>query len=200
MLTTQETGDMTLIHAAHVRHEFFKTVWFYFRVVWPIFSVLLFAIVLFGVIISYEEGWNPFEGIYFAFVTGLTIGYGDLVQNGIVASVGDHSWLQRCADDRHLCGDQCAGDRSGSADTGAEGTEQRSQPKQTVGAGLPAKAAARSTSRLKVAATRCKHAPTALNRYPADFAPACFGMDTEVRSRVSTFTASSTTALLIAVR
>lgn len=70
---------MTLIHAAHVRHEFFKTVWFYFRVVWPIFSVLLFAIVLFGVIISYEEGWNPFEGIYFAFVTGLTIGYGDLV-------------------------------------------------------------------------------------------------------------------------
>jgi hypothetical protein len=87
MLTTQETCDMNLTHAAHVRHEFYKAVWFYFRVVWPIFSILLFLIVLFGLIIGYEEGWKPFDGIYFAFVTGLTIGYGDLAPKMAVSRV-----------------------------------------------------------------------------------------------------------------
>ncbi|CRL52524.1 potassium channel family protein [Pseudomonas sp. SIMBA_041] len=70
---------MTQSHAKHVRREFYKTVWFYIRVVWPIFSILLLTIVLFGLIIAYLEGWGPFDGIYFGFVTGLTIGYGDLV-------------------------------------------------------------------------------------------------------------------------
>lgn len=65
--------------AKHVRREFYRTVWFYFLVVWPIFSILLFTIVLFGLIIAHLEGWGPFDGIYFGFVTGLTIGYGDLV-------------------------------------------------------------------------------------------------------------------------
>ena len=65
--------------AKHVRREFYKTVWFYFLVVWPIFSILLFTIVLFGIIIGQLEGWGPFDGIYFGFITGLTIGYGDLV-------------------------------------------------------------------------------------------------------------------------
>jgi hypothetical protein len=66
-------------HASHVRREFYKAVGFYFRVVWPIFSLLLFLIVLIGLIISHLEGWDPFDGIYFGFVTGLTIGYGELV-------------------------------------------------------------------------------------------------------------------------
>jgi hypothetical protein len=87
VLTTEETCDMNLTHAAHVRHEFYKTVWFYLRVVWPILSILLCVIVLFGLIISYMEGWNPFDGIYFAFVTGLTIGYGDLVPKLAVSRV-----------------------------------------------------------------------------------------------------------------
>lgn len=46
---------MNIAHAAHVRREFYKAVRFYFRVVWPIFSILLFLIVLFGLIISYLE-------------------------------------------------------------------------------------------------------------------------------------------------
>ena len=75
----QETHDMKHSFAKHVRREFYRTVWFYFLVVWPIFSILLFTIVLFGIIIGQLEGWGPFDGIYFGFVTGLTIGYGDLV-------------------------------------------------------------------------------------------------------------------------
>ena len=32
-----------------------------------------------GVITALLEGWRLFDGLYFAFVTGLTVGYGDLV-------------------------------------------------------------------------------------------------------------------------
>jgi hypothetical protein len=48
------------------------------RVVWPILSGLLITIVSLGVIIGLREGWSLQESIYFAFVSGLTIGYGDL--------------------------------------------------------------------------------------------------------------------------
>ena len=49
------------------------------RVVWPILSVLLGLMVALGLLIGLREGWSIQEAIYFAFVTGLTIGYGDLV-------------------------------------------------------------------------------------------------------------------------
>jgi hypothetical protein len=47
------------------------------RVVWPILSALLAVIVALGVAIGWLEGWSLHESIYFAFVSGLTIGYGD---------------------------------------------------------------------------------------------------------------------------
>ena len=49
------------------------------RVVWPILSVLLGLTVALGVAIGLIEGWPMQDSIYFAFVSGLTIGYGDLV-------------------------------------------------------------------------------------------------------------------------
>lgn len=76
-----------MTHSSHVRREFLKAVWYYIRVVWPIFSILLFFIVLFGIIIGYLESWGSFDGIYFAFVTGLTIGYGDLVPKLAISRV-----------------------------------------------------------------------------------------------------------------
>jgi ion channel len=48
------------------------------RVVWPVLSALLGIIVALGVLIGLIEGWSVHESIYFAFVSGLTIGYGDL--------------------------------------------------------------------------------------------------------------------------
>jgi hypothetical protein len=48
-------------------------------VVWPILSFLLTLMVLLGIAISLLEAWPLVDGIYFAFVSGLTIGYGDLV-------------------------------------------------------------------------------------------------------------------------
>jgi hypothetical protein len=48
------------------------------RVTWPILSALLTLIVGLGVVIGAKEGWSLADSIYFAFVSGLTIGYGDL--------------------------------------------------------------------------------------------------------------------------
>jgi ABC-type branched-subunit amino acid transport system substrate-binding protein len=49
------------------------------RVVWPILTGLLGLMAVLGCVIAEFEGWSLFEGVYFAFVSGLTIGYGDLV-------------------------------------------------------------------------------------------------------------------------
>lgn len=48
------------------------------QVVWPILSALLGLIVALGFAVGLLEGWSVQESIYFSFVTGLTIGYGDL--------------------------------------------------------------------------------------------------------------------------
>ena len=47
------------------------------RVVWPILSGLLALIVTLGVAAGLAEGWSVQESVYFSFVSGLTIGYGD---------------------------------------------------------------------------------------------------------------------------
>ena len=57
------------------------------RVVWPILSALLVLIVALGVIVGLVEGWSWHESIYFAFVSGLTIGYGDLAPRSLLTRV-----------------------------------------------------------------------------------------------------------------
>ena len=54
------------------------------RIVWPILSGLLGLIFALGVVIGLIEGWSLYESIYFAFVTGLTIGYGDLAPKSLL--------------------------------------------------------------------------------------------------------------------
>ena len=46
--------------------------------VWPILSGILLIMVGSGLMIWRIEGWRIDESLYFTFVTGLTIGYGDL--------------------------------------------------------------------------------------------------------------------------
>ena len=57
------------------------------RVVWPILSVLLGLIVALGLVVGLLEGWSIHESIYFAFVSGLTIGYGDLAPKLLLTRV-----------------------------------------------------------------------------------------------------------------
>jgi hypothetical protein len=70
-----------------VRHRFYKALFSELKVVWPVFSALVGIIVSMGLTISYLEEWRPFEGIYFSFITGLTVGYGDFVPKRTISRV-----------------------------------------------------------------------------------------------------------------
>jgi hypothetical protein len=62
-----------------LRRLFFVELGHGIKVVWPILSALLAVMVALGVVIGRIEDWPLLDGVYFAFVSGLTIGYGDLV-------------------------------------------------------------------------------------------------------------------------
>src|SRR2546428_6562491 len=48
-------------------------------VTWPVLSGILVIEVALGLLIGFVEGWSIGDAVYFTFVTGLTIGYGDVV-------------------------------------------------------------------------------------------------------------------------
>lgn len=65
--------------AHELRKLFFSHLWHSLKIVWPILSGLIGMIAALGFVIGWQEGWSALDSIYFAFVSGLTIGYGDLV-------------------------------------------------------------------------------------------------------------------------
>lgn len=64
------------------RARFLRGVLAGLRLTWPILSGLLLLMAGLGAAVGIIEGWGVFDGVYFAFVTGLTIGYGDLAPGG----------------------------------------------------------------------------------------------------------------------
>ena len=72
-------SDERRVKPHELRKLFYTELWNGLKVVWPILSVLLGLMVALGIVIGWREGWTLFDGVYFAFVSGLTIGYGDLV-------------------------------------------------------------------------------------------------------------------------
>ena len=48
-------------------------------VTWPVLSTILVIELALGLLIGFVEGWSVGDSVYFSFVTGLTIGYGDIV-------------------------------------------------------------------------------------------------------------------------
>ena len=73
--------------AALLRWRFVRSLCHYVRVVWPILSALLVIQWLLGMIVGHVEGWSIGDASYFTFVTGLTVGYGDLVPRQAVSRV-----------------------------------------------------------------------------------------------------------------
>lgn len=65
--------------SAELRWRFLAALWIELRVVWPILSGLVGVQLMLGMLVGYFEGWPVSDAAYFTFVTGLTIGYGDLV-------------------------------------------------------------------------------------------------------------------------
>jgi hypothetical protein len=70
-----------------VRTTFIRGVVYALRVTWPVLSGLLMLMACLGAVVGLLEGWGLANGIYFAFVTGLTIGYGDLSPSTVLTRV-----------------------------------------------------------------------------------------------------------------
>lgn len=57
------------------------------KVVWPIIVFLLFMMAALGCTVALFEHWKLTEGVYFAYVSGLTIGYGDFSPKTIIGRI-----------------------------------------------------------------------------------------------------------------
>ncbi len=73
--------------SAELRRRFLSAFCKELRVVWPILSGLVGFQLMLGMFVGYLEGWPIGAAAYFTFVTGLTIGYGDLVPAHLVTRV-----------------------------------------------------------------------------------------------------------------
>lgn len=71
-----------------LRRRFALEVWRGLAVVGPVLTGLLLLIAALGQLVAVLEDWPPGDGLYFSFVTGLTIGFGDLVpKTGLARAV-----------------------------------------------------------------------------------------------------------------
>ena len=68
-----------------VRRRFFVALRHAVHLTWPVLSAILAIQVALGLLVGFMEGWSVGDAVYFTFVTGLTIGYGDLVPRQPVA-------------------------------------------------------------------------------------------------------------------
>ena len=50
-----------------------------FHVPWPVLSAILGIQLALGLLTGFVEGWSLGDTVYFTFITGLTVGYGDFV-------------------------------------------------------------------------------------------------------------------------
>ena len=73
--------------APPLRRRFLLGLWSGLKIVSPVLTFLLSLMAGLGVVVAMVEGWPWRDGLYFAFVSGLTIGYGDLVPKAPLARV-----------------------------------------------------------------------------------------------------------------
>jgi hypothetical protein len=70
-----------------LRRSFLGGLYMGLRVVWPVVSILVGLIAALGLVRGLLECWSMQESIYFAFVSGLTIGYGDFAPKSLLTRV-----------------------------------------------------------------------------------------------------------------
>ena len=70
-----------------LRRSFLGGLYMGLRIVWPVLSILVGLIAALGLVTGLLEGWSMQESIYFAFVSGLTIGYGDFAPKSLLTRV-----------------------------------------------------------------------------------------------------------------
>ena len=62
-----------------LRRRFFVALGHAIHVTWPVLSAIIAFQLALGLLTGFVEGWFVGDAVYFTFITGLTIGYGDLV-------------------------------------------------------------------------------------------------------------------------
>ena len=62
-----------------MRRRFVVAIVHAIHITWPVLSAILAMQIAMGLLIGFVEGWPVGDAVYFTFVTGLTIGYGDIV-------------------------------------------------------------------------------------------------------------------------
>jgi hypothetical protein len=62
-----------------IRRHFFVAAGHAIGLTWPVLSIILAFQVVLGQLIGILEGWAVGDAVYFTLITGLTIGYGDIV-------------------------------------------------------------------------------------------------------------------------
>ena len=72
------------VNSRVLRRYFFSHLLSGLRVVWPILLLIISLMATLGCLVALIEHWSVFEGMYFAFVSGLTIGYGDFAPKTIL--------------------------------------------------------------------------------------------------------------------
>jgi len=70
-----------------MRRRFFMALGRAIHLAWPVLSTILAIQVALGLLIGFIEGWSIVDAMYFTFITGLTIGYGDVVPRQVLARV-----------------------------------------------------------------------------------------------------------------
>jgi hypothetical protein len=65
--------------APTLRQRFFVALGHATHVTWPVLSAILAIQLALGLLTGFVEKWSLGDAVYFTFITGLTIGYGDLV-------------------------------------------------------------------------------------------------------------------------
>lgn len=70
-----------------VRKRFYRELLAPLSIVGPVLAGILATMLGLGILVAYLEGWHLLEGVYFAFITGLTVGYGDLAPKHPVSRV-----------------------------------------------------------------------------------------------------------------
>lgn len=70
-----------------MRRRFFVALVRQLRVIWPILSGVVLVMIGCGLVIWRIEDWRIDEALYFTFVTGLTIGYGDFTPKHVSSRI-----------------------------------------------------------------------------------------------------------------